>query len=683
MADGDDQKQSNHLNFNLQEFLGDNSASDASFQSMVQNMSGQDGLPAELQQLLGGSNGTDLNLLGQGNTSGGTNSQPISPATTPQHAIQQQQQQTPSSSGSGGVPWVMPTSGSAAMPSNVHVMSMSMPSSQQPTPSPITSTAGNSVPVQSQPATNSTTLLENITSQLPPERKDQFFDLFRQLQNNVITPEQFLAQARSLLGQQQYQQLEDLKNKPNQDNKASEKRPISSAQNMTGIITPQMKRPKQEHIPPGMPMGPPISTPMTSSTFKTPAGLQIPRSAAATAVPGGGNMMRTATPTSSTPAPGGSGGGGGGDRIDYDTLTDVMGYAGVDLREEAEHFLKEGDGTGAILPDGVDRSKIQDFMNGDLLRSRVLELAQPLQISNVDQDFISYLALATQERLRGLVEQMVDASKHRVMSQAGSAAPPLDERTGHPLYRIVVQQDPRKQLLAIERAEREEERKRKELLAERERRMQMGEGEGEDGKSKKKKKDKDGTGAGGGPTSGGARGSGPGGASGDGSGKGGSTSETALIRAIGGVRKSWMLTGNKDTSTPGGGTPRSSGGGGGGSAAGATGAEGGPGGPGGSSGGLDDGSPRGRGRPRGRKTGDGLKRGAGRGRGAAGRDLRHDGLGLFLPPSTIGRTHRLGDPSMRKVTVRDAIFALEKDCQTTGRSGSKRTLLKSYNQWLK
>ncbi|KAI7881078.1 hypothetical protein K492DRAFT_187241 [Lichtheimia hyalospora FSU 10163] len=537
MADGDEQKQSNHLNFNLQEFLGDNSASDASFQSMVQNMSGQDGLPAELQQLLGGSNGTDdLNLLGQ--------------------------------------------------------------------------------------ATNSTTLLENITSQLPPERKDQFFDLFRQLQNNAITPEQFLAQARSLLGQQQYQQLEDLKNKPNQD-KANEKRPISSAQNMAGIITPQMKRPKQEHIPPGMPMGPPISTPMTSSSFKTPAGLQIPRSTAATAVPGS-NMMRTATPTS-TPAPGG---GGGGDRIDYDTLTDVMGYAGVDLREEAEHFLKEGDGTGAILPDGVDRSKIQDFMNGDMLRSRVLELAQPLQISNVDQDFISYLALATQERLRGLVEQMVDASKHRVMSQAGSAPPPLDERTGHPLYRIVVQQDPRKQLLAIERAEREEERKRKELLAERERRMQMGEGEGEDGKSKKKKKEKDGTGAGGGPASGGARGSGAGGASGDGTGKGGSTSETALIRAIGGVRKSWMLTGNKDTAP--GATSRAN----------AEGAAGG-----------DDGSPRGRGRPRGRKTGEGgLKRGAGRGRGAGGRDLRHDGLGLFLPPSTIGRTHRLGDPSMRKVT---------------------------------
>lgn len=88
------------------------------------------------------------NLLGQNNTSGGgTTSQPISPATTPQHALQQQQ--TPSSSGAGGVPWGMPTSGTA-MPSNVHVMSMPMSSSQQPTPSPITSTTGNSVPVQSQ-----------------------------------------------------------------------------------------------------------------------------------------------------------------------------------------------------------------------------------------------------------------------------------------------------------------------------------------------------------------------------------------------------------------------------------------------------------------------------------------------------------------------------------------------------
>lgn len=68
-----------------------------------------------------------------------------------------------------------------------------------------------------------------------------------------------------------------------------------------------------------------------------------------------------------------SGSGGGGDsRIDYDTLTDVMGYAGVDLKEEAEHFMREEENIANLLPDGVDRSKVQDFMNTDMLRTKVL-----------------------------------------------------------------------------------------------------------------------------------------------------------------------------------------------------------------------------------------------------------------------------------------------------------------------
>jgi hypothetical protein len=98
--------------------------------------------------------------------------------------------------------------------------------------------------------------------------------------------------------------------------------------------------------------------------FKTPAipgitsGLQIPTKTAATATP----SVSTANTSS-----------GGGDRIDYDTLTDVMGYAGVDLKEETEHFMKDGDGPGGILPDGVDRSKVQDFMNTDMLRAKILK----------------------------------------------------------------------------------------------------------------------------------------------------------------------------------------------------------------------------------------------------------------------------------------------------------------------
>lgn len=72
------------------------------------------------------------------------------------------------------------------------------------------------------------------------------------------------------------------------------------------------------------------------------------------------------TPTST------GGGGGGGDRVDYEALTDVMGYAGVDLKEEAEHFMKE-DASGTVLPDGIDRSKFQDFMNPAMLRDRILK----------------------------------------------------------------------------------------------------------------------------------------------------------------------------------------------------------------------------------------------------------------------------------------------------------------------
>lgn len=50
-----------------------------------------------------------------------------------------------------------------------------------------------------------------------------------------------------------------------------------------------------------------------------------------------------------------------------------MGYAGVDLKEEAEHFMKDQDVPTGILPDGIDRSKMQDFMNTDMLTDRILK----------------------------------------------------------------------------------------------------------------------------------------------------------------------------------------------------------------------------------------------------------------------------------------------------------------------
>ncbi|KAI8365859.1 transcription initiation factor TFIID component TAF4 family-domain-containing protein [Choanephora cucurbitarum] len=143
--------------------------------------------------------------------------------------------------------------------------------------------------------------------------------------------------------------------------------------------------------------------------------------------------------------------GGGDSRIDYDTLTDVMGYAGVDLKEEAEHFMREEENIANLLPDGVDRSKVQDFMNTDMLRTKVLSYAKHVNIKEIDSDFLSYLALATQDRVRTVLEAMVAASKHRTFDPFRK--PPTEN--GHPLFKIQLKQHVTSQLKAIERAERQ------------------------------------------------------------------------------------------------------------------------------------------------------------------------------------------------------------------------------------
>lgn len=156
-----------------------------------------------------------------------------------------------------------------------------------------------------------------------------------------------------------------------------------------------------------------------------------------------------------------SGGGGGDNRIDYDAITDVMGYAGVDLKEEAEHFMKDGgDSTGMLSADGIDRSKTQDFMNGRLLQQVVDKLAKPLTIAHVDPDVVAYLSLATQDRLRGLVEDMVKASKHRIKRRSPFQRPPQASpnpaatENGYPLYKVLVKANPKQALMALEKLDR-------------------------------------------------------------------------------------------------------------------------------------------------------------------------------------------------------------------------------------
>ncbi|KAI7904719.1 uncharacterized protein BX663DRAFT_503280 [Cokeromyces recurvatus] len=270
---------------------------------------------------------------------------------------------------------------------------------------------------------------------------------------------------------------------------------------------------------------------------------------------------------------------------------------------------------------------------------------------------------------------MIIASKHRTESQTFTQ-PPVDE-TGHHPFKIVDVHDIKKQLLAVERVEREEERKRKEAILERERKAHMGEEGGDTGDddsrpAKKKKKKEMGPGVTARYMSDDVRNK--------------TTNETALMIA-GGVMKSWMLTGMNSPITPikekpitplplsrqnsnslntsihDSTTPTSD-------AANTT-----------ISGHNNEDQPRGRGRPRRRKSGSGPDIITGKKSKAflSGR-IGHDG-GLFLPPSTIGRPH-LGEHSTRKVTIRDALYVLEDEYENN-LDCARRTLLRAYTNYLK
>ncbi|KAJ1924242.1 hypothetical protein IWQ60_005345 [Tieghemiomyces parasiticus] len=154
------------------------------------------------------------------------------------------------------------------------------------------------------------------------------------------------------------------------------------------------------------------------------------------------------------------------DKTDFDPLSDVMGYAGFDLTEESESMFRD---PGLAVEDFPNRSKTQSFLDPVLLQRTVSAIVAQNRLAGVDPDTLAYIALATQDRLRGLIDQMIQASKHRTRSHV--LAPPPTNDQGVPLYRIIIHQDVRKQLMALERVDREEERRRKIGALERHKRL--------------------------------------------------------------------------------------------------------------------------------------------------------------------------------------------------------------------
>ncbi|KAF9174656.1 hypothetical protein BGX20_010337 [Mortierella sp. AD010] len=465
---------------------------------------------------------------------------------------------------------------------------------------------------------------------------------------------------------------------------------------------------------PSFPRTPGTSTPVGAASPGVFSQVSLPGQQKAAVITGAG-VSGTAGGSGSAGA-GGAGAGAAGrssaagvEKVNFENITDVMGYVGVDLKEESDNIMRDNDGySRSSGGDGQDRTRVQNFVNNERLKVIVERIAGSHKLTNIEPDVLAYLAMAAQERLRGLAEQMILASKHRARSLPTAPPPMYDE--DHPMYKVEISQDVKRQLLAIERVEREEETKRKEQIAERERRLAAGEDPDESVDSR-----------GGAGASGGASGAG-GAKKGKKQKEGGPgvsarnmseearkkvANQTALGFAGGSGRSySWMMgsggggggaggdnagAASPSVSTPGAsgtaasaGSPSASGG----VSIGGSGAAG--------AGSVKPGLVRGSTMPASSSSSSLMGSGsASLGGGISGTGVTSHGLtpsslsrsagggSMILPPSTLGRPSGLRD-APRKVNVRDALFCLERDRGGGGGEGSgQRVLVKSYVKWLK
>ncbi|KAJ1960568.1 hypothetical protein GGI12_003729 [Dipsacomyces acuminosporus] len=180
-------------------------------------------------------------------------------------------------------------------------------------------------------------------------------------------------------------------------------------------------------------------------------------------------------------------GAGGGDVFSID---DVIGYTGVDLREESEMILSthmhpstyrraanesyvdaNGPSAATHVVGGVeitrDRSLGPLFANQRVLELMIAKICKRAHIRAVSADVAPYISFALKDRLRSFMELVSAAAYHRTRTQT-LPPPPLDPLTRLPLYRITPHLDIKKQLAVIERIDQIREEAREQLLSERE-----------------------------------------------------------------------------------------------------------------------------------------------------------------------------------------------------------------------
>ncbi|ETS59758.1 hypothetical protein PaG_06281 [Moesziomyces aphidis] len=154
-------------------------------------------------------------------------------------------------------------------------------------------------------------------------------------------------------------------------------------------------------------------------------------------------------------------------RDNFDSLVDVMGASGVDLQAEEEAIQRREQlmqQSRTAQHRGAQPDDDEVFLQIYPLAYKVHTLAQQHGLS-VDAAVLNYLSLAARTRLKNMLEAMIASSRHRSWS-SHHHAPPLYASTSQPMYDEQILTDPAKQLAAVEKAERgDEARRRRERLA--------------------------------------------------------------------------------------------------------------------------------------------------------------------------------------------------------------------------
>lgn len=150
----------------------------------------------------------------------------------------------------------------------------------------------------------------------------------------------------------------------------------------------------------------------------------------------------------------------------FDSLVDVMGASGVDLQAEEEAIQRRElmQQSQNAQHNGAQPDDDHLFLQMYPLAYKVHTLAQQHGLS-VDAAVLNYLSLAARTRLKNILESMIASSRHRSWS-SHQHPPPIFPSTSEPMYHEQIISDPIKQLAALEKAERgQEARRRRERLA--------------------------------------------------------------------------------------------------------------------------------------------------------------------------------------------------------------------------